>query len=188
MSSHHLTIMSVSFSMLASSVGRTVNAKAKSARWHTCGSPSCQPKCFRQARIPHFFPKQDSSLHIHASPSLSSLHCFSAPVKFQLLSENALFPWQVLLWFIPRMLAQTKNILIHPYSLFSFLPSLPLASASSRSMLQNMRQWLFTYVLMFFLLRRFPTVADYVWTFCTNKHTNNASLRCSVQLAFEETL
>lgn len=136
-----------------------------------------------------FFPKQDSSLHIHASPSLSSFRSFSAPLKFQLLPENALFAWQVLLWFISRMLALRKKTSF--FTLFaSLFPSLSPSSfwlclslyvTEHASMILHLR-----YVLMYFLLRKFPTVADYAWTFRTNKHTNNALLRSSVLLAFEK--
>lgn len=83
---------------------------------------------------------------------------------------------------------EKKNILIHPYLLVSFFLSLSsfwlcllLYVTEHASMILHLR-----YVLMYFLLRKFPTVADYAWTFRTNKHTNNALLRSSVLLAFEK--
>lgn len=80
MTSHHLTAMSVSFSILASSAGWSVNAKAKPAclfsvaQWHTCGSSSCQPKCFR-ARIPH----SQHSFPSNILPYISTLLHLSPP-------------------------------------------------------------------------------------------------------------
>lgn len=88
------------------------------AQWHSCGSHCCQAKCFQEflsAFTPYywashyltFFPKHNSSLHIHASTSLLPF-CFLCPsTRWKMLHDK---PFCGSL----QECYRKKNILIHP--------------------------------------------------------------------------